>query len=46
MMNKGKSISEADAMIAATAMWSDYVLVTDDKDFLPIPGLSLENWRT
>lgn len=44
LMNRGKSVSEADAMIAATAMWREFVLVSDDRDFLEIPGLDIQNW--
>jgi tRNA(fMet)-specific endonuclease VapC len=33
-----------DAWIAATALEHDLILVTDDKDFSRVPGLTVENW--
>lgn len=47
LANKGQVIGERDSMIGGIAMIHDYILVTDNtKDFVNMPGLALENWRT
>ena len=44
--HKDKQNQDRDKMIAAHALASGLTLVTDNtKDFVDIPGLSLENWR-
>ncbi len=43
----GKSISDFDLFIAATALARDLILVTDDTDFTDrFDGLRVENWIT
>lgn len=47
LSNKGIAISVPDSLIAATAMHTGFVLVTDNvKDFQHVPGITLENWRS
>ena len=44
--HKDRVNQDRDKMIAAHARSRGYVLVTDNtKDFVDIPGLTLENWR-
>lgn len=40
----GLTVSQNDLLIAAHAEALDAVLVTDDRIFLHIPGLKVENW--
>lgn len=40
----GLTVSQNDLLIAAHAEALDAVLVTDDRIFLHVPGLKLENW--
>lgn len=40
----GIGVSAMDLMIAAHALTLDCVLVTDDRVFAEVPGLSVENW--
>jgi tRNA(fMet)-specific endonuclease VapC len=43
----GRVIGPIDVVIAAIALTlGDCTVVTNDKDFLSIPGLVVENWRT
>jgi len=45
LQKKGRSIDDMDLMIAATAMFMNLVLVTNnEKHFQEIPGLEVENW--
>lgn len=37
-------VDEADALVAATALRYDLVLLTTDKDFDAVPDLKRENW--
>jgi len=42
---RGELISDADILIAATALVHDYTLVTNNEDhFRRIPGLKVDNW--
>lgn len=44
---EGKLISDADILIAATALKHNLVMVTENVDhFRRIPGLRIESWRT
>ena len=46
MYAKAIRIEDMDLFIAATAMYNDLTLVTDNtKHFENIPGLKLENWK-
>lgn len=45
LMNRGIVFGEQDSMIAATAISLDCTVVTDDRQFSEIPGITLENWR-
>lgn len=40
----GLTVSQNDLLIAAQALALEAVLVTDDRIFLEIPGLKVENW--
>jgi tRNA(fMet)-specific endonuclease VapC len=40
----GLTVSQNDLLIAAQASASAAVLVTDDRIFLSVPGLKVENW--
>ena len=42
--NRGRDLKTPDALIAAVALRYDFVLLTTDKDFLPVPGIKIENW--
>jgi len=43
----GRTIGPIDILVAAIAITvSDCTVVTKDKDFLSVPGLRVENWRT
>ncbi len=46
LRKKGWQLETADALIAATALRYDLILLTADKDFLAIPDLKHENWLT
>jgi tRNA(fMet)-specific endonuclease VapC len=44
---EGQLISDADILIAATALRHNLVMVTENVDhFRRIPGLRIESWRT
>lgn len=46
LLNKGAPVSIADLFIAATSLRHDRTIVTSNiRDFKPIKGLQLENWR-
>lgn len=40
----GQPIGDSDLLIAATALTYELTLVTSDRDFLRIPGLTVEDW--
>jgi len=42
--NKGRQMPSPDYLIAAHAITLDRTLVSDDKDYVGVPGLKLENW--
>jgi predicted nucleic acid-binding protein len=42
---KRAPVSDVDALIAATALTEDAVLVTSDADFQAIPGLTVRKWN-
>jgi tRNA(fMet)-specific endonuclease VapC len=44
LLNKGKPIPENDIWIAAIAKQHELKLITRDKHFTEIDGLSIENW--
>jgi len=44
LRRKGWQLETADALIAATALRYDLVLLTADKDFSGVPDLKRENW--
>jgi len=44
LRNIGRDLKTPDALIAAVALRYDFVLLTTDLDFSPIPGIKLENW--
>ena len=44
LLNKGKPIPENDIWIAATAKQLELLLITRDKHFNEIDGISIENW--
>jgi tRNA(fMet)-specific endonuclease VapC len=44
LRKKGWQLETADALIAATALRYDLVLLTTDKDFSAVPDLKRENW--
>ena len=47
LYQEGQLISDADILIAATALKHDLVMVTENvHHFRRIPGLSIESWRT
>lgn len=47
LYRRGQLISDADVLIAATAMTHDMTLVTENADhFKRIAGLRIESWRT
>jgi tRNA(fMet)-specific endonuclease VapC len=46
LYQEGQLISDADILIAATALQHNLVMVTENVDhFRRIPGLSIESWR-
>ena len=46
IFNKGIRIEDMDLLIAATAIYNELTLVTNNtKHFKNIPGLKLENWK-
>jgi len=46
LYQEGQLISDADILIAATALKHDLVMVTENvHHFQRIPGLSIESWR-
>lgn len=42
--SKGLTVSQNDLLIAAQTLALEAVLVTDDRIFLDVPGLKVENW--
>ena len=44
LKQRGELISDADILIAATALARDLILVSDDSDFLRIKDVTVENW--
>lgn len=44
LRNSGRDLKTPDALIAAVALRYDFVLLTTDHDFTPIPGIKIENW--
>jgi tRNA(fMet)-specific endonuclease VapC len=47
MKRTGRVIGPIDLMTAAIALsLGECIIVTNDKDFLTIPGIVVENWRT
>ena len=44
LRQKGTPIQLPDVLIAATAIYHDLVLVSNDSDMLRVEGLKLENW--
>ena len=46
LFDKGLRIEDMDLLIAATAIYNELTLVTNNtKHFENIPGLNLENWK-
>jgi len=37
-------LETVDGFVAVTALRYNLVLLTSDKDFVPVPGLQQENW--
>lgn len=46
LRRRGWQLGAMDAFIAVTALRHGLVLLTTDKDFQGVPGLSCENWRS
>lgn len=44
LRQKGELISDADILIAATALIQELILISDDSDFVRIESISVENW--
>jgi predicted nucleic acid-binding protein len=44
LRQRGLVCSQVDIMLAALARQLGLVLLTSDRDFDPLPGLSVENW--
>lgn len=44
LRQRGELISDADILIAATALTRGLALVSGDADFLRIEGITIENW--
>jgi len=44
LKQRGELIKDADILIAAMALTTNLILVSDDTDFQRIGGLTLENW--
>jgi predicted nucleic acid-binding protein len=44
LRQRGRVCSQVDIMLAALARQLDLVLLTSDRDFDALPGLSIENW--
>lgn len=44
LRQRGRLISDADILIAATAITQDSILVSDNSDFLRIGDIIVENW--
>lgn len=44
LRRRGWQLATVDALIAATTLRHDLVLLTKDGDFQPIPSLRIENW--
>lgn len=46
LRRRGRQLETVDAFIAAIALRYELTLLTTDKDFSVVPGLSIQNWRT
>ncbi len=44
LRQRGRVCSQVDMMLAALARQLDLILLTSDRDFDALPGLSVENW--
>lgn len=44
LKNKGRTIQDADVLIAATAITRGLILVSNDSDMLRVEEINLENW--
>jgi len=44
LRRQGWQLETVDAFIAVVAVRYDFVLLTSDNDFAPVPNLKLENW--
>lgn len=44
LRHQGWQLETVDALIAVVALRYNLVLLTSDKDFAPVPNLTLENW--
>lgn len=44
VQRSGRVLSQVDMMLAALARQMDLVLLTSDRDFEDMPGVSIENW--
>jgi tRNA(fMet)-specific endonuclease VapC len=44
LRRQGWQLETVDAFIAVVALRYDLVLLTSDKDFVPVPNLKQENW--
>lgn len=44
LRKQGRQLETVDAMIAVVAVNHQLTLLTTDKDFMSVPGLSTENW--
>ena len=44
LRSSGRDLKTPDALIASVALRYDFVLITTDHDFAPIPGIKTENW--
>jgi tRNA(fMet)-specific endonuclease VapC len=44
VQRSGRILSQVDMMLAALARQMDLILLTSDRDFEDLPGVSVENW--
>ena len=44
LRRRGVTLGDFHLLIAATALTLDLPLLTSDRDFLPVPGLRLDDW--
>lgn len=44
LRRQGWQLETVDGFVAVTALRYNLVLLTSDKDFVPVPGLQQENW--